>query len=210
MMGLAAVCFGAAWRDLHLPIPAAVLVALAVGCSRRRAERGADFAAAAAGADRDARHVLAVSRRRRRHHRSGGELQRVSAGISRARPGVYLWGVIPAQLPIFLARADRVFRSAASIGHRPRAVCDRLQRRRRAVRRHSGREPSRPRVSAVGHRVRASRRSSTWRISGRRDRMRETDTSSTRSPPWCSAERRCSAGAGRSAEPCSGWSRCRC
>jgi len=31
IMGLAAVCFGAAWRDLHLPIPAAVLVALLVG-----------------------------------------------------------------------------------------------------------------------------------------------------------------------------------
>ena len=31
VMGLAAVCFGAAWRDLHLPIPVAVLVALGVG-----------------------------------------------------------------------------------------------------------------------------------------------------------------------------------
>ena len=31
VMGLAAVCFGAAWRDLHFPIPVAVLVALAVG-----------------------------------------------------------------------------------------------------------------------------------------------------------------------------------
>jgi rhamnose transport system permease protein len=31
VMGLAAVCFGAAWRDLHMPIPAAVLVALLVG-----------------------------------------------------------------------------------------------------------------------------------------------------------------------------------
>jgi ribose/xylose/arabinose/galactoside ABC-type transport system permease subunit len=31
VMGLAAVCFGAAWRDLHLPIPVAVIVALAVG-----------------------------------------------------------------------------------------------------------------------------------------------------------------------------------
>jgi rhamnose transport system permease protein len=30
-MGLAAVCFGGAWRDLHLPIPVAVLVALVVG-----------------------------------------------------------------------------------------------------------------------------------------------------------------------------------
>jgi rhamnose transport system permease protein len=33
MMGLAAVCFGAASRDLHLPISAAVAVALAVGCA---------------------------------------------------------------------------------------------------------------------------------------------------------------------------------
>jgi rhamnose transport system permease protein len=32
VMGLAAVCFGAASRDLHLPIPAAAMVALAVGC----------------------------------------------------------------------------------------------------------------------------------------------------------------------------------
>ena len=31
VMVLAAVCFGAAWRDLHVPIPAAVLVALLVG-----------------------------------------------------------------------------------------------------------------------------------------------------------------------------------
>ena len=33
MMGLAAVCFGAAWRDLQWPIPAAAAVALAVGCA---------------------------------------------------------------------------------------------------------------------------------------------------------------------------------
>src|SRR5262249_8174815 len=31
MMGLAAVVFGAAWRDWRLPIPAAALVALAIG-----------------------------------------------------------------------------------------------------------------------------------------------------------------------------------
>ncbi len=88
MMGLAAVCFGAAWRDLQWPIPAAAAVALAVGLCRRRAERRADFPAAAAGADRDAGHLLAVSRRRGRHHRSRGELQRLSAGVSRARSGV--------------------------------------------------------------------------------------------------------------------------
>jgi rhamnose transport system substrate-binding protein len=33
MMGLAAIVFGSAWRDWHLSIPAAVLVALLVGCA---------------------------------------------------------------------------------------------------------------------------------------------------------------------------------
>ena len=33
IMGLAAVVFGAAWRDWNLPIPAAALVALLVGCA---------------------------------------------------------------------------------------------------------------------------------------------------------------------------------
>jgi rhamnose transport system substrate-binding protein len=35
MMGLAAVCFGAAWRDLQWPIPAAGALALAGGCAGR-------------------------------------------------------------------------------------------------------------------------------------------------------------------------------
>src|SRR5438128_877763 len=33
MMGLAAIVFGSAWRDWHRSIPAAVLVALLVGCA---------------------------------------------------------------------------------------------------------------------------------------------------------------------------------
>ncbi len=120
------------------------------GGSRRRAQRCADFAVEAPGADRDARHVLALSRRGRRDYRSGGELQRVPAGISRARAGVYRRGH-SGPVADLSPCADRVCRSAASIGHRAGAVCDRLQLQRRAVRRHPRREQSRPGVFAVGH-----------------------------------------------------------
>src|SRR6266542_211212 len=33
MMGLAAVCFGAAWRDWHWPVPAAAMFSIVLGCA---------------------------------------------------------------------------------------------------------------------------------------------------------------------------------
>ena len=100
-MGLSAVMFGAACHDWELPPVAAAALSLSRRRGWRRAERAADRAAATPAAHRDAGHAVAVPRHRRRHDPRGGELQRISARVPGARPGL-LWGVIPAQLPILV------------------------------------------------------------------------------------------------------------
>ena len=102
VMGLAAVCFGAAWRDLQLPIPAAAAVALAVGCA------GGGLNAVLISRLRLPALIVTLG--------TFSLFRGVAEGITEAAvnysgfpPGFlvlgqgYLWGVIPAQLPIFLA-----------------------------------------------------------------------------------------------------------
>ncbi len=102
MMGLAAVCFGAAWRDLHLPIPAAAAIALAVGCL------GGGLNAALISRLRLPALIVTLG--------TFSLFRGVAEGITEAAVNYsgfppaflalgqgYLWGVIPAQLPIFLA-----------------------------------------------------------------------------------------------------------
>jgi rhamnose transport system substrate-binding protein len=101
VMGLAAVCFGAAWRDLQLPIPAAAAVALAVGCAG------------------GALNGLLISRLRLPALivtlGTFSLFRGVAEGITEAAVNYsgfppaflalgqgYLWGVLPAQLPVFL------------------------------------------------------------------------------------------------------------
>ena len=69
VMGLAAVCFGAARRDLQLPIAAAVAVALAIGCAGGALNAPVDFACCRRSSSRLA--PSRFSRRRGRHYRSG-------------------------------------------------------------------------------------------------------------------------------------------
>jgi rhamnose transport system substrate-binding protein len=102
MMGLAAVCFGAAWRDLQLPIPAAAAIALAVGCL------GGGLNAALISRLRLPALIVTLG--------TFSLFRGVAEGITEAAVNYsgfppafltlgqgYLWGVIPAQLPIFLA-----------------------------------------------------------------------------------------------------------
>ena len=102
MMGLAAVCFGAAWRDLQWPIPAAAAVALAVGCA------GGGLNAVLISRLRLPALIVTLG--------TFSLFRGVAEGITEAAVNYsgfppaflalgqgYLWGVIPAQLPIFLA-----------------------------------------------------------------------------------------------------------
>ena len=101
VMGLAAVCFGAAWRDLQLPIPAAVAVALAVGCA------GGALNAVLISRLRLPALIVTLG--------TFSLFRGVAEGITEAAVNYsgfppaflalgqgYLWGVLPAQLPIFL------------------------------------------------------------------------------------------------------------
>ncbi|MEO5739257.1 MAG: substrate-binding domain-containing protein [Vicinamibacterales bacterium] len=101
MMGLAAVCFGAAWRDLQWPIPAAVAVALAVGCA------GGGLNAVLISRLRLPALIVTLG--------TFSLFRGVAEGMTEAAVNYsgfppaflalgqgYLWGLIPAQLPIFL------------------------------------------------------------------------------------------------------------
>jgi rhamnose transport system substrate-binding protein/rhamnose transport system permease protein len=102
MMGLAAVCFGAAWRDLQWPIPAAAAVALAVGCA------GGGLNALLISRLRLPALIVTLG--------TFSLFRGVAEGITEAAVNYsgfppaflalgqgYFWGVIPAQLPIFIA-----------------------------------------------------------------------------------------------------------
>ena len=209
MMGLSAVSFGAAWHDLQLPLALAAVAAMAVGTSGRRLERVARLEAEPASLDRDARHVCAVSGHRRgddggscQLHRFSGAVSALRARISLGRhPGAaadFPGGAAGVQAfsctgpftadrctPSGSARVVRDIRASPSAGESGSCICFRAS-------------------------LPASRRSSTSRTSGRHDRMREMDTSSTRLRPSCSAAHRCSAGTAASAARFSGCWPCRC
>jgi rhamnose transport system permease protein len=102
VMGLAAVCFGAAWRDLQWPIPAAAAVALAVGAF------GGGLNAVLISRLRLPALIVTLG--------TFSLFRGVAEGITEAAVNYsgfppaflalgqgYLGGVIPAQLPIFLA-----------------------------------------------------------------------------------------------------------
>jgi rhamnose transport system permease protein len=101
VMGLAAVCFGAAWRDLHLPIPAAAAVALAVGAM------GGGLNAVLISRLRLPSLIVTLG--------TFSLFRGIAEGVTEAAVNYsgfppaflalgqgYLWGVIPAQLPIFV------------------------------------------------------------------------------------------------------------
>jgi rhamnose transport system permease protein len=102
MMGLAAVCFGAAWRDLQWPIPAAAAAAIAIGLA------GGGLNAVLISRLRLPALIVTLG--------TFSLFRGVAEGITEAAvsysgfpPGFlalgqgYLWGLIPAQLPVFLA-----------------------------------------------------------------------------------------------------------
>ena len=101
VMGLAAVCFGAAWRDLQLPIPVAAMIALGVGC--------AGGAVNALLISRLRLPALIVTLGTFSLFRGVAEgITEAAVNYSGFPPSFlalgqgYLWGVLPAQLPVFL------------------------------------------------------------------------------------------------------------
>src|SRR5262245_35386713 len=102
MMGLAAVCFGAAHQDWHLPVPAAAMVALALGVLG-----GALNALLVSRLNLPPLIVTLGSFSLFRGIAEGMTHGAVNytgfpAGFLFLGQG-YLWGVIPSQLPLFLA-----------------------------------------------------------------------------------------------------------
>jgi rhamnose transport system substrate-binding protein len=102
MMGLAAVLFGVAWRDWHLPIPAAALVALLAGSAG-----GALNAVLVARLGIPPLIVTLGTLSLFRGIAEGVTQGAVNyTGFSPrflALGQGYLWGIVPAQLPLFLA-----------------------------------------------------------------------------------------------------------
>ena len=102
MMGLAAVVFGAAWRDVGWSVPAAAVMALAAGCA------GGGVNALLISRLRLPALIVTLG--------TFSLFRGIAEGITEAAVNYsgfpsaflslgqgYLWGVIPAQLPIFLA-----------------------------------------------------------------------------------------------------------
>ena len=133
---------GDLWRQLPgaASSPAAGRRVRGAGRSRRRrAECAAHREAEAAGVDRHARDLLAVSRRRRRHDPRRGQLHRISLRVPVPGPGV---PGRPRPRAAAAVRGDRrgLRGPAPSIGRRPRVVRDRIHRAGRALRGDSGRQ----------------------------------------------------------------------
>ncbi len=122
VMGLAAVCFGAAWRDLQWPIPAAAAAALAVGCA------GGGLNAVLISRLRLPSLIVTLG--------TFSLFRGVAEGITEAAVNYsgfppaflalgqgYLWGLIPAQLPVFLLVLGRT--SSCCIDRSSAARCTR-------------------------------------------------------------------------------------
>ena len=101
MMGLAAVCFGAAWHDLHWPVALAAAAALLVGCA------GGGLNALLISRLRLPALIVTLG--------TFSLFRGVAEGLTESAVSYsgfppaflalgqgYLWGVIPAQLPIFV------------------------------------------------------------------------------------------------------------
>jgi rhamnose transport system substrate-binding protein len=101
MMGLAAVCFGAAWQDRGLPIAAAAAIALAIGCA------GGGLNALLISRLNLPPLIVTLG--------TFSLFRGVAEGITQAAVNYsgfpssflslgqgYLWGIVPTQLPIFL------------------------------------------------------------------------------------------------------------
>jgi rhamnose transport system permease protein len=100
MLGLAAVVFGAAWRDWHFPLPAAALMALAVGCA------GGGLNALLISRLRIPPLIVTLGS----YSMFRGIAEGITAGAANysdfPKPFLFLgqgyfWGVIPAQVPLF-------------------------------------------------------------------------------------------------------------
>ena len=193
MMGLAAVCFGAAWRDWHWPIPAAALFALLLG--------SAGGALNALLITRLNIPPLIVTLGSFSMFRGIAEASRTAQSTIRtfrARSCIWAKATCSARCRCSFRSSSsrwRATRSAAPFGDRTRALRHRLHRWRSALCGYPGGR----RVGLVyflAGLVAASRPSSTWRISGRRNPTRAPATNWPPSPRSCWAGPRSSAGAG--------------
>jgi rhamnose transport system permease protein len=144
LLGLCAVLFGKMWRDGGVPPWLAALCTIGFGAMAGRAEWQSRHVAPPAAADRDAWHLLALSRSGGGAHPRGGYLHQFSPQLSRARAGAL---ARPARAGVDLRR-DRCGDLGTGALHHLRALVarDRLLTGRRSVRWHSRRAADRLRL----------------------------------------------------------------
>ncbi len=201
MMALAAIVFGAAWRDAGLSIPVAALLALLTGCL------GGALNAALITRLNIPPLIVTLG--------SFSLFRGIAEGITHASinysgfPASFLWlgqgylgGVVPVQFPIFLIalagyaillHRSAIGRTIYAIGFSPSGA------------RYAGVPVKRLPRCYISFRDwwRVSPRSSTSRTWGRRNRTRVRAMNWPRSPRWFSAERRFLAAAARFGARCS-------
>ena len=210
MMGLAAVVFGAAWRDGGLPIVAAALIALALGCA------GGALNAVLITRLKIPPIIVTlgsfshVPRDRRRADARGGELQRISRRRSCGWGRAIWWSRDPGAAAAVSGGAGGIRGAAAPLGDRPRRCTRSGSARGARATRASGWSGGWRWCTCFRDSPRAWRRSSMSRTWGRRNRTRARGTNWRRSRRWCWAARRCSAGAERYGARCSDCFRSRC
>ena len=188
MMGLAAVVFGGAVKDLHLPVAVAVMLALATGCA------GGGLNAALISRLKLPPLIVTLGTYsmfgdRGRHHARRCELYGFSRFVSISRAGIFRRRGAGAGAD-FHSCCHCLRDSAASFGDRAWALCYRLlERPARAMRGYPWRSGL---AWFICFRVwyRAWRPSFMWRIWGRRNRRRVRDMSWMQSRPLCWVEPR--------------------
>ena len=193
ILGLTAILLGVFWKNMGLPLPVAIGLGARRRHPRRRRQRLHHHPLPRAAADRHARHAGALPRPRR-GHQPGALGARLSRVVLRPRPGRGRWACRPSSgSSALVALVAAIVLGLHDLG--PHHLRHRLERDRRALLGPRGRRAPRSRSTPP----RASRRRSRRRSSSRGSRPRAPTwapaSSSTRSPPSCSAAPRSSAAA---------------
>jgi len=208
VLGLSAVVLGAAFRDWHLPIAAAIALALCVGsaCGALNAVLIAHWRIPPLIVTLGSLSLFRGIAEGMTH--AAENYSGFPAGFLALGQG-YAWGVVPWQVPILVAACaayivllhrsivGRALYAIGFVGAGARYAGIRVERRIGLVYFLSGVMASVAAIVYVAH-------------LGRRGRMRGAGTSSMRSPQSCSAAPRCSVDVGRSGARSSACSRSRC
>ena len=124
LLGLCAIAIGMLCRDFHVPLPLAILAALALGALAGTPQRPARYPLPHSPAHRHPRNPLPLPRHRRRHHPRRTKLHRLSPLVSPTGPGTDRLHSRPGPNPN--RRRHRLLAPASSLDRRPARSRDRL------------------------------------------------------------------------------------